>query len=152
MLIIRRAVQNDQDRVQQEMEQIFRSLVPLRPHVAQRRNHRWRPPVEAYETEDALIVSAEIAGIDDQHLNVVIESDVLSVRGDRPVNRKGERRSYREAGIAYGPFGFDVFIPFSIDADQAEADYANGFLRIRLPRSSAKTIVPRRAGKPADRG
>jgi HSP20 family protein len=152
MLIIRRAVQNDQDRVQQEMEQIFRSLVPSRPHVAHRQHQRWRPPVEAYETEDALIVTAEIAGIDDQHLSVVIENDVLSVRGDRPDNRKGERRSYRETGIAYGAFGFDVYIPFSIEADQAEADYANGFLRIKLPRSSAKTIVPRSTGTPADRG
>jgi HSP20 family protein len=152
MLIIRRAVQNDHDRVQQEMEQVFRSLVPNRPHVAQRHNQRWRPPVEAYETEEALIVTAEIAGIDDQHVSVVIENDVLSVRGDRHDDRQGERRSYRETGISYGPFGFDVYIPFSIDADRAEADYVNGFLRIRLPRSSAKTIVPRRAGRTADRG
>lgn len=152
MLIIRRTVHRDPDRVQQEMEQVFRSLVPQRPHVAQRHNQRWRPPVEVYETEDALIVSAEIAGIDEAHLNVVIENDVLSVRGDRHDDRKGERRSYRETGIAYGPFGFDVFIPFSVDAEQAEADYANGFLRIRLPRSSTRTIVPRRAELTDDRG
>ena len=151
MLIIRRTVQRDTDRVQEEMERVFRSLVTPRPHVAHRHNQRWRPPIEVYETEDALMVSAEIAGINDQHVSVVIENDVLSVRGDRLDSRKGERRSYRETGIAYGPFGFDVFIPFSIDAERAEADYTNGFLRIRLPRSSAKTIIPRRTDTVDDR-
>lgn len=144
MLIIRRTVQRDTDRVQEEMERVFRSLVAPRPHVTHRHNQRWRPPVEAYETEESLMVTAEIAGIDDQHVSVVIENDVLSVRGERLDSRQGDRRSYRETGISYGPFGFDVFIPFAIDAERAEADYTNGFLRIRLPRSSAKTIIPRR--------
>src|SRR5215213_443408 len=111
MLIIRRTVQRDPDRVQQEMEQVFRSLMPQRPHVAPRQNPRWRPPVEVYETEGALIVSAEIAGINQNDLSVVIEHDVLSIRGERLDDRVGERRSYRETGIAYGPFGVDVYIP-----------------------------------------
>lgn len=152
MLIIRRTVQRDPERVQQEMEQVFRSLVPQRPHVARRHNQRWRPPVEVYETESALVVSAEIAGIDERNVSVVIEHDVLSIRGERHDDRVGERRSYRETGIAYGPFGVDVYIPFSVDAERAEADYANGFLRITLPRSASKTIVPRRASESDERG
>ncbi len=143
MLIIRRTVQRDPDRVQQEMEQVFRSLMPQRPHVAPRQNQRWRPPVEVYETDVALIVSTEIAGINQDDLSVVIEHDVLSIRGERLDDRGGERRSYRETGIAYGPFGVDVYIPFSVDAERALADYVNGFLRIILPRSSTRTIVPR---------
>ncbi len=152
MLIIRRTVQRDPDRVQQEMEQLFRSMMPQRPHVAPRQNDRWRPPVEVYETEDALIVTSEIAGINERDLSVVIENDVLSIRGERLDDRGNERRSYREAGIAYGPFGLDVYLPFSVDADQAEADYANGFLRIRLPRLSVRTIVPRIPAIVEDRG
>jgi HSP20 family protein len=152
MLIIRRTVQRDPDRVQQEMEQVFRSLMPQRPHVAQRQNQRWRPPVEVYETDTALIVAMEIAGIDQSDLSVVIEHDVLSIRGERLDDRAGERRSYRETGIAYGPFGVDVFIPFSVDAERADADYANGFLRITLPRSTTRTIVPRRAVSHGEQG
>lgn len=152
MLIIRRTVQRDPDRVQQEMEQVFRALVPQRPHVAPRHNHRWRPPVEVYETDESLIVTAEIAGISERDLHVVIEHDTLSIRGERRDDRGGERRSYRETGIAFGPFGVDVYIPFSVDAERAEADYANGFLRIRLPRSSAKVIVPRATDEQNERG
>ena len=82
--------------------------------------------------------------MDERQVNVIVENDVLSIRGERNDHREGDRRSYREAGIAYGPFGVDVFIPFPVEADDAEADYANGFLRIRLPKSSVRTIVPKR--------
>jgi HSP20 family protein len=152
MLIIRRTAQRDPDRVQQEMEQVFRSLMPQRPHVATRRSDRWRPPVEVYETDEALIVTAEIAGVNERDLSVVIDHDVLSIRGERTDDRGGERRSYRETGIAFGPFGVDVYIPFAVDAERTDADYANGFLRIRLPRASAKVIVPRTSSPAAERG
>jgi HSP20 family molecular chaperone IbpA len=48
-------------------------------------------------------------------------------------------------GIACGKFAADVYVPFPVDADRAEADYSNGMLRIRLPKVSARTIIPRRA-------
>ncbi len=144
MLIIRRSAQRNPELVQQEMEQLFRQMMPARPHVSARCGGMWRPPIEVYETHDALVISAEIAGIDESLLNVVIEHDLLSIRGDRPDPRDRERRSYREAGIPYGPFGADIYIPFPVDADRIEADYQNGFLHISLPKTAARTIVPRR--------
>lgn len=145
MLIIRRGAPCAPERVQQEMEQIFRSLVPARPRVASRNDGVWRPPVEVYETEDQLVVTAEIAGVVESQLNVVVEQDLLQIRGERLDDRAGERRSYHETGIARGRFAADVYIPFPIDADRAEADYSNGLLRIRLPKASARTIIPRRS-------
>jgi HSP20 family protein len=151
MLIIRRTAQRDPDRVQQEMEQVFRALMPQRPSVAKLHNQRWRPPVEVYETAAALVVSAEIAGIDENAIDVVVEDGLLSIRGERRDDRGGERRTYRETGIAYGPFGVDVYIPFAVDTERAEASYLNGFLRIELPRATAKTIIPRRPALPDER-
>lgn len=144
MLIIRRGAPCAPERVQHEMEQIFRSLVPARPRIASRQDGVWRPPVEVYETEHQLVVTAEIAGVDETQVNVVIEQDLLLIRGERLDDRQGERRSYYETGIASGRFAADVYIPFPVDADRAEANYSNGLLRIRLPKSSARTIVPRR--------
>ena len=144
MIVVRRGVQRDPDRVQQEMEQVFRSLMPARPRVAARQSGLWRPPLEVYETDDELVVFAEIAGLDERQLSVVIDQDVLAIRGERPDPCQAEKRSYREAGIPYGAFGADVYIPFPIDADQTIAEYQNGFLRIVLPRLAPRTIVPRR--------
>src|SRR5712691_4579087 len=144
MIVVRRGVQRDPDRVQQEMEQVFRALMPARPRVAAQQSGLWRPPLEVYETDEALVIYAEIAGLDERQLNVVVDQDVLAIRGERPDRRPAEKRSYREAGIPYGTFGADVYIPFPIDADQTIAEYNNGFLRIVLPRSTPRTIVPRR--------
>ena len=118
MIVVRRGVQRDPDRVQQEMEQVFRALMPQRPRAAVRQSGLWRPPLEVYETDDALIIFAEIAGLDERQLNVVVDQDVLAIRGERPDPRQAEKRSYREAGIPYGAFGADVYIPFPIDADE----------------------------------
>jgi HSP20 family protein len=144
MIVVRRGVQRDPDRVQQEMEQVFRSLMPARPRVAARQSGLWRPPLEVYETDDELVVFAEIAGLDERQLSVVVDQDVLAIRGERPDPCQADKRSYREAGIPYGAFGADVYIPFPIDADRTIAEYQNGFLRIVLPRLAPRTIVPRR--------
>jgi HSP20 family protein len=144
MIVVRRGVQRDPDRVQQEMEQVFRALMPVRPRVTARQSGLWRPPLEVYETETSLVIYAEIAGLDERQLNVVVDQDVLTIRGERPDPCQDERRSYREAGIPYGAFGADVYIPFPIDADETFAEYENGFLRIVLPKVAPRTIVPRR--------
>jgi HSP20 family protein len=108
--------------------------------------------MEVYETEGELIVTAEIAGIDEARLSVVVEQDLLRLRGERLDDREGERRSYHETGIARGQFAADVYLPFPVDSDRAAADYSNGMLRIRLPKASARTIVPRRLEPSESRG
>jgi HSP20 family molecular chaperone IbpA len=144
MIIVRRTSQRDPERVKQEMEQMFRSLLPTRPQVAAKGNGLWRPPVEVYETEESLVITVEIAGIDENDLNLVVDGDRLLIRGDRPDRKHSEKRSYHEARIPYGAFGADVFIPFPVDTDRTEAEYSNGFLRIALPRQVPRTIIPRR--------
>jgi HSP20 family molecular chaperone IbpA len=150
MIIVRRSVSRDPDRVQQEMEQMFRSLMPARSQVDTQGNGVWRPPVEVYETEEALVVHVEIAGMDENQLSVVVDGDRLIIRGDRPDNRHAEKRSYHEARIHYGAFGVDIFIPFPVDGDHTVAEYHNGFLHIVLPRQTPRTIVARRP-EPAER-
>jgi HSP20 family protein len=144
MIVVRRGVQRDPDRVQQEMEQVFRALMPSRPRGAVRQSGLWRPPLEVFETDEALVIFAEIAGLDERQLSVVLDQDVLAIRGERPDPHPSEKRSYREAGIPYGAFGADVYVPCPIDADQTMAEYQNGFLRIVLPKLAPRTIYPRR--------
>lgn len=152
MIVVRRTRPRDPERVQQEMEAVFRTLMPGRPAVAHGRPALWRPALEVYETDDALIVSAEVAGMDEGNLSVVIDGDMLVVRGERPDLRHAEKRSYHEARIPYGAFGAEVYIPFPVDADRTEAAYHNGFLRIVLPRGVARTIVPRRPSNGTGQG
>ena len=146
MFAVRRTRPRDPERVQQEMEAVFRTLMPGPPTVGHHQPTLWRPPLEVYETDDALVVSAEIAGMDEADLEVVVDGDILVLRGSRPNPRHAEKRCYHEARIPYGAFGADVFIPFPVDPERTVADYTNGFLRIVLPRTVARSIVPRQPG------
>ncbi len=67
----------------------------------------------------------------------------MTIAGDRPGNREGAC-SYREAGIAYGAFSAEVFIPGAVRVDEAEASYQNGMLQIKLPKATPVPVVPRR--------
>lgn len=148
MLIVRRHGGRGTERIQQEMEEIFRSLViggrPLsRSHVG-----FWRPPVEVYASDTALVVTVEIAGVREDEVQVVVDESVLHVTGTRANPAPHPKRTYHEMGIAYGPFEAEVFLPFPIVLDEVEAVYENGFLRVTLPRAQATRIVPR-GGAPA---
>lgn len=150
--VVTRGTNRRSDRMQQEMEEMFRSLLPGRTAVDPNHNGLWRPAVEVYETERSLVINVEIAGIDQNHLRISLDGDRLLIRGIRHDRGQAEKRSYHEARIPYGAFGADVFVPFPIDADGIEADYAEGFLRMELPRSKARAIVPRSVNVSANEG
>lgn len=104
----------------------------------------WRPPVEVFETDPAVEVVVEIAGMASEEIDIVIEGDLVSIQGTRKDACPAAHRLYHVANIAYGKFAVDLRIPVPFDADQAEASYTNGFLHLVLPRIAARTIVPTR--------
>src|SRR5579885_1034350 len=79
----------------------------------------WRPALEVYKTARALVVRVELAGVDEQHLNVALDGDVLTIFGERlpeadTESDAPERRSYHEMGIPYGPFRARVPVPVPV--------------------------------------
>ena len=100
----------------------------------------WRPALEVYETEKALVIRAELAGINEDHLRVVLDRDTVTIHGKRLPEARGEsdvpeQRSYHEMGMPYGPFRARVALPFLVLRDQVEANYEHGLLTIVLPRA-----------------
>jgi HSP20 family protein len=143
MIIVRRSVRRSPANVQREMERVFRSWVPQPTSMPVPANRSWRPALEVLEHDDDLIITAELAGIDQDSLEVTLDGDVLTISGNRPGNREGAC-SYREAGIAYGAFAAEIFIPGAVRVDEAEASYQNGMLQIKLPKATPVPVVPRR--------
>ncbi len=95
---------------------------------------RWQPAIDVFETDEALVVRAEIAGLRSEDLRVRIDGDVLRIRGERAVpQEEGVRRLHRME-IAFGPFerALQVQVPF--DRDRVSAHLEDGFLRIVLPK------------------
>lgn len=152
VVLVRRTVPHNPERLQQEMEEVFRSLLPGRSLYPAQTQGVWRPPLEVYETERDLVILAEIAGVDETDLAIVADAEMVTIRGTRLDRRTGDRRRYREIGVSYGEFAADVFLPFPVNLDAVSAEYENGMLRIELPRARSRTIVPKRAGTTAQTG
>ncbi len=66
VVVVRRTVARNPERLQQEMEEVFRALFPARPRFPSQTRGAWRPPIEVYETDRALVILAEIAGVSDE--------------------------------------------------------------------------------------
>jgi HSP20 family molecular chaperone IbpA len=144
MYVVRRRGARNIERLQHQMEDTFHALLasgrPVKVLIATGASPAWRPQIEVYETDEALVVLAEIAGMVEDDLEVEIDDAVLSIRGTRqPLPCEG-RRTVHEMGILYGPFAAEVYLPFSIDQDEVDAAYEAGMLRVRLPRLAATRI------------
>ncbi|MCX8062144.1 MAG: Hsp20/alpha crystallin family protein [Anaerolineales bacterium] len=107
----------------------------VRPHI-------WRPPTDVFETEDALVVRLEVAGMREDDFTILLDGKYLTVQGSRVDTP--ERRAYHQMEIRFGEFMSEIELPFAIDADKIEAVYQAGFLRITLPKKAPQHISIRK--------
>jgi HSP20 family protein len=102
------------------------------------RSNAWRPPTDAFETEEAFVVKVEIAGMRDEDFTVSTENYVLRIEGVRP--DLGGRRAYHQMEILSGRFEIEVEISIPVDMDSALAEYRDGFLTITLPKVQSNQV------------
>ena len=94
----------------------------------------WAPAVDMYETKDALVVAAELPGLDEKDIHLSIIGDVLSVRGERQWNQEVKQESYYRGERWYGKFERSLPLPMPVQADKVTAKYRDGVLTITLPK------------------
>ena len=94
--------------------------------------------MDIHETPNAVLVKIELAGMDEESVQITLYPNAIVVIGERIDDSENDEATYyREAQIRYGPFRADAYLSTPIDAEMASAVYRNGFLRITLPRASA---------------
>lgn len=95
----------------------------------------WHPAMDVYETETALTVTVELAGVDVEQLEFLLFEDALVIAGRRglPVADEGV---YHAAGIRQGPFRVEVSLPLQFDGDRVDATYDRGLLCVRIPKAA----------------
>jgi HSP20 family protein len=92
----------------------------------------WSPPVDVSESDDAVIVDVEVPGIDPATLDISVAGDVLTVRGEKPVQEHQSDRHYHRMERRYGAFTRSLTLPWAVDPDRVEATAREGVLTIRL--------------------
>jgi HSP20 family protein len=102
----------------------------------------WTPPVDIYETDDALVLTAMLPGVSKDEVSIEVHNNTLMLRGERkPASAVSDERYYRRECV-YGPFQRSFVLPATVDQNQVQATYHDGILELRLPKSEA--AKPRR--------
>jgi HSP20 family protein len=95
-------------------------------------SYSWSPPTDVYETEDSYVVRVEVAGMSSSDFSINIDKDHLVISGVR--SETPERRAYHQMEIRFGEFSTAVEVPPDVDISRTEAEYADGFLTVILPK------------------
>jgi len=95
----------------------------------------WRLPLDAYVTADEIIVLANMPGVKSEDVEITIEGDTLTIRGERP--RPLENVDYVMQERQFGKFQRTLNINIPVDANRAEARYENGLLTLVIPKAEA---------------
>ena len=98
----------------------------------------WTPPTDVYETESSLIIKVEVAGMREEDFEVVVEEQILMIRGQR--SDQNERRAYHQMEIRFGKFEIAVGLPSGLNLEEASAEYNHGFLTVTFPKMQSKQI------------
>jgi HSP20 family protein len=98
-------------------------------------NCSWKPQMDIYETPEAIVILAEIAGVRKEDVDVEINSRAVKISGIRSGISHGANATYRLAEIQYGTFERILYLPVPINAEDVSAVFTNGFLEIRLAKS-----------------
>ncbi len=98
----------------------------------------WRPPTDVYITDEAVIVRVEIAGMKNGEFVISLENQILTIRGIRPDHP--EQRAYHQMEIRFGDFRTDIELHWPVEADNIDAEYRDGFLRLVMPKTKPHNV------------
>ena len=95
---------------------------------------RWVPAMDLLETDNHLVLRADLPGLDREDVNVEIKDGVLTVSGERKAEREERGKDFYRAERAFGSFSRSLSLPENVDADKISAEFDKGVLEIRIPK------------------
>ena len=143
MAIIRWDPFRDIITLREKMNRLFEDAVMARGEEKDMISSTWIPSVDIYETENSLILTAEIPGVDENNIEIKIEDNTLSLKGERLFEKETTEENYHRIERSYGSFYRSFAIPRSVDQEKIRAEHDNGVLRITMPKkpeSKPKTV------------
>src|SRR6266567_7014150 len=94
----------------------------------------WAPAVDIYETEQELLVKADLPDVDPKDLDIRVENNLLTIRGERKFEKNVNQENYLRVERAYGSFARSFTLANTVNAEAIKADYQNGVLRLTIPK------------------
>src|SRR6266542_1485031 len=124
----------------EELEVYFNEVAHGRP-VGFVASSKWKPLTDIYETDDALVVYMDIAGMRSEDFTVELSEGLLTISGERKPRREGKPH-YHAMEVQVGPFERRFRLPVPVDPESIAASYEHGFLEVRLTKLPARLSGP----------
>jgi len=122
--------------IREEMNRLFDEFFTGSP---ERRREllegEWAPSVDIAETDENVVVTAELPGVNQDEVNISVINNVLTLKGEKKEEKEIKKENYHRIERNYGSFQRSVSLPTGVQADKAKATYKDGVLTITIPKA-----------------
>lgn len=94
----------------------------------------WAPPVDIFETENELVLKADLPEVDLNDIEIKMENGTLAIKGERKFEQNQNHKGFHRIERSYGSFVRYFSLTDAVDTEQVRADYKNGVLTVTLPK------------------
>lgn len=94
----------------------------------------WTPAVDIFETENELVLKADLPDVDPREVGIQLENGTLTLKGERKFEEQKNGKGFHRIERSYGKFVRAFSLPDTVDGEKVKADYKNGVLTVKLPK------------------
>jgi HSP20 family protein len=139
MALVRWEPVRELDTIQGEMNRLFDTFFANgRSNGADARSRRWVPAMDLMETDDALVLKADLPGLERDDVSIEVKDNVLTVAGERKAEHSEKADGFYRVERAFGSFARSLTLPDGIDAEQVAASFDRGVLEVRIPKPAER--------------
>jgi HSP20 family protein len=117
-----------------EMDRLFESFGREVGWPAAESRAAMAPSIDVSETESELKIEADLPGVDQKDVDVMISDNILTIKGEKKTETEEKKKDFHLVERSYGSFSRSLALPFAVDPNQAKATFKNGVLSISLPK------------------
>jgi HSP20 family protein len=132
MALIRWQPFQEMETLRHQMDKMFDEIAGLNREMTTK---SWSPAVELEDTNDNLILRAEVPGLEGKDLDIQVAREAVSIAGETRYENKSEERGYLRSEFRYGKFQRTIPLPTAIKNDQVKAEFKNGILILTMPKA-----------------
>jgi HSP20 family protein len=118
--------------LQEQMNRLFEDVFRGRPDDSAITT--WAPAVDIYEDGNQMVLKADLPEINEKDLDIRVENNMLTIRGERKLEKKVSEENYLRVERAFGSFSRSFSLPNTVDTENIKAEYRSGVLTVTLPK------------------
>jgi HSP20 family protein len=121
--------------MQREMNRMFDSFFNNTEQGEDYALAAWTPAVDIAEHDDQYIVKMELPGVSKEEVKITLESNILTIRGEKKQEKETKKENYHRVERSYGSFQRSFTLPTTVKSDRIDASFKDGILNISMPKA-----------------